>query len=73
MILSGPKDCRGSTNDVRILLHFLHSANGFNISYVLVEKSFRDGENLTRHRRGQRIMDTHLAHLISFSEEKGFE
>jgi len=28
MILSGPKDCRGSTKDVKILLHFLHSAGG---------------------------------------------
>jgi hypothetical protein len=24
--LSGPKACRGSTNDVKILPHFLHSA-----------------------------------------------
>ena len=26
MILSGPKDCRGSMKEERILLHFLHSA-----------------------------------------------
>lgn len=26
MILSGPKDCRGSIKDVRIFPHFLHSA-----------------------------------------------
>jgi hypothetical protein len=26
MILSGPKACRGSINEVRILPHFLHSA-----------------------------------------------
>lgn len=26
MTLSGAKDCRGSTNDAKILLHFLHSA-----------------------------------------------
>jgi len=26
MILSGPKDCLGSTKEVKILPHFLHSA-----------------------------------------------
>lgn len=28
MILSGPKDCRGSTNEARILPVFLHSPGG---------------------------------------------
>lgn len=57
MILSGPKACRGSTNDARILPHFLHSAvKDISSLYLQMCKQ----SELTRHRRRERIMDSHV-------------
>ena len=63
MILSGPKDWRGSMKDARILPHFLHSACGTVISAVISLIAF-DGEIFTSHRRRQRIMDSHVCVIV---------
>lgn len=58
MTLSGPKACRGSTKDARILPAFLHSPAGGQLHVG------QNGiEMRTPHRRGQRIVDPkrHLA------------
>jgi hypothetical protein len=63
MILSGPKACRGSTKEVRIFPHFLHSAMVF-VSYEVYKRT-REAGMLTRHRRRQRVMDPHCMMVSS--------
>lgn len=74
MILSGPKACRGSIKEVRILPHFLHSAVAGSASVAMSGFWTRGrGETsgcasgrrmdrdalLTRHRRRQGIVEAH--------------
>jgi hypothetical protein len=65
MILSGPKDCRGSTKDARILPVFLHSPAEQIVSDVTVRPASpylrlanRSGRHvLTPHGRGQGVVE----------------
>ena len=62
--MSGPKACRGSTKEVRIFPHFLHSAGVCQPSVrYKVGKLEGQGER-TGHRRRQRIVDPHW-HLVT--------
>lgn len=68
MTLSGAKDCRGSTNDAKILLHFLHSAgDGVSLSV----RRLADGRGRrTRHRRREEVVysDRHREAVIVLRE-----
>jgi len=68
MILSGPKDWRGSTKDARILPHFLHSAV---VVLAVALLQALDQHVLTRHRRRERIVDPHCERFPRFLRETG--
>ena len=72
MTLSGLKACRGSTKEVRILPHFLHSAifsvsreerrattMDTSVAYCANRLARNGREQLTRHGRGKGVVDTH--------------
>ena len=74
MTLSGPKAWRGLTKEVRILPHFLHSAEkrerikkhqyrsreaAMHTAQGREQRRTAGGEQLTRHRRRERIIDAH--------------
>jgi hypothetical protein len=63
MILSGPKDCRGSMNEDKILLHLLHSAISASASRSPSRSEVGWEDMLTRHRRREGVMEAHRGRL----------